>query len=112
MTSKTPSSGTLSALDLRNVFGETGSGGQVSIGNFRINQTVDEMNNMPLDEGVPQSGSISFEQLRGKRLNVIVRYGTEARPNTGYERYGNGGAPMGRDIDRYLAEIKDEVDYL
>jgi len=91
MTSKTPSSGTLSALDLRNVFGETGSGGQVSIGNFRISQTVDEMNNMPLDEGVPQGNSpISFEQLRGKRLNVIVRYGNEARPNTGYERYGNG----------------------
>ena len=29
-----------------------------------------------------------------------------------YERHARGEIPMHRDIDRYLAEIKDEVDYL
>ena len=43
--------------------------------------------------------------------NELLNY-MECNADYWYERYGNGGAPMGRDIDRYLAEIKDEVDYL
>jgi len=43
--------------------------------------------------------------------NELLNY-MECNADYWYERYGNGGAPMGRDIDRYLAEIKDTVDYL
>ena len=90
MSSKTPT-GQIAASDLRSVFGETGANGRVDLGNFRVTHNVDQMTNMPLDEGVPQGGQITFNDLRGKRLNIIVRYGNEARPNTGKERYNGGG---------------------
>ena len=105
MSSKTPT-GQIAASDLRSVFGETGANGRVDLGNFRVTHNVDEMTNMPLDEGVPQSGQITFNDLRGKRLNIIVRYGNEARPNTGKERYNGGGSnvvvlrPSGSSIGR------------
>ena len=79
----TTPSGQISALDIKNEFGETGSG-QVSLGSYRVNQDVGELGEMPLDTGVPQSGSISFDNLRNKKLNVIVNYhssGTIYRQN-------------------------------
>ena len=105
MSSKTPT-GQIAASDLRSVFGETGANGRVDLGNFRVTHNVDQMTNMPLDEGVPQGGQITFNDLRGKRLNIIVRYGNEARPNTGKERYNGGGGnvvvlrPSGSSIGR------------
>jgi hypothetical protein len=97
MASKTPT-GQIAASDLRSVFGETGANGRVDLGNFRVTHNVDQMNNLPLDEGVPQSGQITFDDLRDKRLNVIVRYtNSENRPNTGYQRFGTrkGSSPGG-----------------
>ena len=93
MTSKTPS-GQISASDLRSVFGATGSNGRVDLGNFRVTHNVDEMTNMPLDEGVPRSGQITFNDLRNKRLNIIVRYGSESRPKSGSIRYDGGGSDV------------------
>lgn len=90
MSSKLQSSGAISAQDIKNVFGETGSG-QISLGNFRHTQTVGELDNLPVSEGIPTSGSISFNDFYNKRLTIVVRYGNEARPNTGYERFNSGG---------------------
>lgn len=90
MSSKLQSSGPISAQDIKNVFGETGSG-QVSFGNFRNTTTVGEMNNLPVSEGIPTgSSSISFNDFYNKRLTIVVRYHNESRPNTGYQRF-NGG---------------------
>jgi len=67
----TTPSGTIRASDIRNEFGST-SGSSVSLGGYRISQNVGTLSNLPLDSGVPQSGSISFNNLRGKRLNIVV----------------------------------------
>lgn len=90
MSSKVKSSGAISAQDIKDVFGETGSG-QISLGDFRNTTTVGEMNNLPVSEGIPTgSSSISFNDFYNKRLTIVVRYHNESRPNTGYERF-NGG---------------------
>lgn len=67
----TPSSGTIKFSDLSNEFGPTTN---VRLGAYRISQTVGTLSGLPLDSGVPQSGSISMSQLYGKRLNVVINY--------------------------------------
>jgi len=67
----TPSSGTIKFSDLSNEFGQTRN---VSLGAYRINQTVGTLSNLPLDSGVPQSGSISMSQFYNKRLNIVINY--------------------------------------
>tara|TARA_B100001113_G_scaffold302121_1_gene261478 strand:- start:755 stop:1837 length:1083 start_codon:yes stop_codon:yes gene_type:complete len=43
-------------------------------GNYRINQTLGGLSNLPLDSGVPQSGEIKFSDFYSKRLNVVVDF--------------------------------------
>jgi len=64
-------SGTIKASDIRSEFGAT-SGKSVSLGAYRVSQSVSGLSNLPLDAGVPQSGAISFGNLRGKKLNIVV----------------------------------------
>ena len=33
-----------------------------------------ELQNLPLDNGIPQSGTIKFSDFHGKRLNIVVNY--------------------------------------
>ena len=66
----TPSSGSISFQDLIDEFGNPG-GGTENLGDFRVSQNV-HGDNFAIDEGVPQTGSISFDQLRNKSLNVVV----------------------------------------
>ena len=92
-TDGTSSSGSIKFSEIKNEFGDSnGSAAGVSLGNYRVSQTYGEMSNMPLDEGIPQSGTITMSNFHGKRLNVVVNYysgGTENRPNTGSQRYTN-----------------------
>jgi len=68
----TPTSGqSISFSQLRDEFGAT-SGSSVSLGAYRITQNVGTLTNRPLDEGVPQSGTIKASNLQGKQLNVVV----------------------------------------
>ena len=68
----TPASGnSISFSQLRDEFGAT-SGTSVSLGAYRITQNVGTLTNRPLDEGVPQSGTIKASNLQGKQLNVVV----------------------------------------
>jgi hypothetical protein len=67
----TPSSGTIKFSDLSNEFGPTTN---VRLGAYRISQTVGTLSNLPLDSGVPQSGSISMSQIYNKRLNIVINY--------------------------------------
>ncbi len=72
--------------DIENEFGQNGSR---SLGEYRVSQNVGEMNNLPLDDGIPQGTSpISFADFAQKQLNVIVHYsGTQIRPSTGRQKY-------------------------
>lgn len=69
----TPSSGTISFSNLSNEFGPSKN---ISLGAYRLNggQNVGTLGNLPLDQGVPTSGSISMSQFYNKKLNVVINY--------------------------------------
>jgi hypothetical protein len=73
-------SGLINFSDIESEFGRNGS---KSLGAYRISQSAGLYSNLPLDSGIPQSGSISFSQLRGKRLNIVldISGGEEYRVN-------------------------------
>jgi hypothetical protein len=76
----TTPTGTISASDIRTEFGATSGDqntGPVSLGAYRISQTVSGLSALPLDTGVPQSvavgnSAINFDSFRGKKLNIVV----------------------------------------
>ena len=70
----TTPSGQISASDMRNEFGATNSSGHVALGSYRVNQDISDLGELPLDDGIPQSGTISFDNMRNKSLNVVVDY--------------------------------------
>jgi hypothetical protein len=68
----TPTSGqSISFSQLRDEFGAN-NGTAVSLGAYRVSQSVGTLTNVPLDTGVPQSGTIKTSDLQGKQLNVVV----------------------------------------
>ena len=62
-------SGQISFSDISNEFGNAGS-----LGAYRVSQTIGELSNLPLDNGVPHTGAISFSDFYSKRLNIVVNY--------------------------------------
>ena len=87
----TTPSGQISALDMRNEFGATNSSGHVALGSYRVNQDISALGELPLDTGIPQSGTISFDNMRNKKLNLVVDYysgGTVYRQNA-RDKYNN-----------------------
>ena len=91
MAIKNSNQGSISFSEIKDEFGDSnGSTAGVSLGKYRVSETYGEMSNMPLDEGIPQSGAIGMSDFYGKKLNIVVNYysgGTENRPNTGSQRY-------------------------
>ena len=85
----TTPSGSISAQDIKNEFGETGSG-SVSLGSYRVSQTCGELN-LAIGDGIPQSGAISYDNMRNKRLNIVVDYYAD---NANLNREANGDATM------------------
>mgnify|MGYP001394287429 CR=1 FL=1 len=84
------SSGTIRWSDIRNEFGANISGGGVSLGRYRNtdsnfgNKNVGSLTDLPLDVGVPKSGTISASNFYSKRLNMVLDMysgGTETRVN-------------------------------
>ena len=67
----TTPSGQISAQDIKNEFGEVN--GSVPLGSYRVNETKGQLN-LAIGDGVPQSGTISYDNLRNKRLNIVVDY--------------------------------------
>ncbi len=79
-----PSSGSISFSQIRTEFGTDGNNtsGPVRIGQYRRDDSSftnksttgsgGNLDNLPLDTGVPTSGTISADHLRGKKLNIIV----------------------------------------
>ena len=80
----TTPSGQISAQDIKNEFGEVS--GTVPLGNYRVSETKGELT-LNIADGVPGPGqSISFDNLRNKRLNIVVDYysgGTISRQDNG-----------------------------
>jgi hypothetical protein len=69
----TTPTGVIKASDIANEFGYSRANNSVSLGNYRISQTVSGLSNLPLDIGVPQgTAAIGFGNLRGKKLNIVV----------------------------------------
>jgi len=79
----TTPSGQISAQDIKNEFGEVG--GTVPLGSYRVSQTKGELS-LAIGDGVPTSGTISYDNMRNKRLNIVVDYysgGTITRQDNG-----------------------------
>ena len=81
----TTPSGTISASDIINEFGNSNSNGGMSLGAYRQHkltngnlsnypQTVNGISFSRLDTGVPVSGQIKYSDLRNKKLNFVVDY--------------------------------------
>ena len=72
------SSGTIRWSDIRNEFGANISGGGVSLGRYRNNSSsfgnknVGTLTDLPLDVGVPKSGTISASNFYSKKLNMVL----------------------------------------
>jgi hypothetical protein len=62
-------SGSISFSQIANEFGLPSGR---NLGAYRISQSVGTLSNLPLDSGIPQSGSISFSNFYGKRLNMVT----------------------------------------
>ena len=85
------SSGPIKFSQIKTEFGSSTGGTPVSLGKYRVSETYGRIQNMPLDAGIPQSGTISMSNFYGKRLNIVVNYYTndENAPETGFQRYKN-----------------------
>ncbi|NBP03214.1 MAG: hypothetical protein EBU90_24575 [Proteobacteria bacterium] len=62
----------ISASQIREEFGPSG---QVSLGAYRVNQSL-LGRNWTLDTGIPTSGQIKFSDFHNKTLNIIIDSGT------------------------------------
>ena len=79
----TTPSGQISAQDIKNEFGEVG--GTVPLGSYRVSQTKGELT-LAIGDGIPSSGAISYDNMRNKKLNIVVDYysgGTISRQDQG-----------------------------
>ena len=68
----------LSFSELENEFGRNG---KRSLGDYRVSDNYannggdsSAVGNLPLDDGIPQSGTIRFSDFYSKRLNMVVDY--------------------------------------
>ena len=84
----TTPSGQISAQDIKNEFGEVS--GTVPLGSYRVSQTKGELT-LNIGDGVPGSGQISFDNMRNKRLNIVVDYYGD---NANLNRTDNGDNTM------------------
>ena len=85
-----PSSGSISASQIRDEFGPTTeSGEKVSLGEYRVEKNFGELSELPLDAGIPQGNNpISFQHFRGKKLNIIIDYYTSTYENNTRQNEG------------------------
>ena len=65
----------LTFRQIRNEFGVTPADGETAggLGGYRISENIGSLNNLPLDNGIPQSGTIRFSDFYSKKLNIVVK---------------------------------------
>ena len=60
------------SLSFSEIEAEFGGNGTRSLGGYRVSQNVGSLSNLPLDSGIPNSGTIKFSNFYSKRLNIVV----------------------------------------
>jgi hypothetical protein len=53
-----------------------------NLGSYRVSNNVGTLENLPLDDGIPQSGTIKFSDFYSKKLNVVVDLYSIPNPST------------------------------
>ena len=90
----TTPSGRISASDIRNEFGETGSNGKVSLGSYRVKENRGELT-LGVGDGIQQNNAVTdmidYNQMRNKKLNIVVDYYAD---NANLNRAANGDNTM------------------
>jgi len=94
-----PASGQqISADQISDEFGRNATGNSMSLGDYRLTQSVGSLSFNGIDSGVPTSGEIKFSDFHGKRLNVVVDFhtgGQESRQNAKSRYNGNSVTVIG-----------------
>ena len=83
-------SGQIKYSEIITEFGTPNNGG---LGEFRVSEDVGELNDLPLDTGVPQTGQIKFSDFYSKRLNQVVdlySIGNNTSRQNAKDRWNNG----------------------
>ena len=83
------SSGQISFNNIKDEFGLPTNN---KFGNYRVSVDIGELSNMPLDDGVPQSGQLKFSDFYNKRLNVVVDCysgGSQSRKSAKDDKWAN-----------------------
>ena len=71
---------------IKNEFGSKNN----SFGSYRVSHDIGGLENLPLDSGIPQTGSISFSDFYGKKLNIVINcQGGRVDQGTNVANYGN-----------------------
>ena len=84
--------GSGSSLSFTEIEAEFGANGSRSLGAYRLTQNVGSLSNLPLDSGIPTSGTIKFSDFYSKRLNVVVDCfsgGEQTRINGKNDKWNN-----------------------
>lgn len=69
---------------------EFGASTNNSFGSYRVSHTIGGLSNLPLDSGIPQTGSISFSDFYGKKLNIVIHcQGGRVDYGTNVAKYGD-----------------------
>ena len=92
-----PASGQITANQISDEFGRN-SGSQMSLGGYRLTQSVGSLSFNGIDSGVPTSGEIKFSDFYSKRLNVVVDFhtgGQVSRSNAKNRYNGNNVTVIG-----------------
>ena len=86
-----------SSLSFSEIEAEFGSNGGRTLGNYRLTQSVGQLSNLPLDSGIPTSGTIKFSDFYGKKLNVVVDChsgGREDRKSAKGDKWNNNAVTV------------------
>ncbi len=79
-------------ISFQNIEDEFGQNGSRSLGAYRLTQNIGTINNIPLDSGIPTSGTIKFSDFYNKRLNIVVDCfsgGREDRKSAKNDKWNN-----------------------
>lgn len=69
-------------ISFSQIAAEFGTPSGRNIGAYRVSETIGSLSNMPLDSGIPQSGTIRFSDFYNKRLNTVVDFHSSGVNNT------------------------------
>ena len=60
------------SMSFQQITDEFGNPTQNKFGAYRVSKDIGGLSNLPLDDGIPQSGEIKFSDFYSKKLNIVV----------------------------------------